>query len=314
MNNALEFERPIIELENKIHELESFTRENEVDLSHEIDILKNKLDNIKKNIYNNLTPWQKVKIARLLDRPTTLEYIERIFTDFIELHGDRLYRDDDAIIGGIGLLDGIPVTVIGHQKGRDTKENIKRNFGMAHPEGYRKALRLMEQAEKFERPVIMFIDTPGAYCGIGAEERGQGEAIATNLLQMSKLKIPIIVVVIGEGGSGGALALGIGDRVCMLEHSVYSVISPEGLSSILWKDASLAEKAAEIMKLTAQDLLELNIIDKVIEEPLGGAHKDVDLVSSNIKNYIVKELTELLKLDSNTLLDMRYQRIRKIGV
>jgi acetyl-CoA carboxylase carboxyl transferase subunit alpha len=314
MNNALEFERPIIELENKIHELESFIRENEVDLSHEIDILKNKLDNIKKNIYNNLTPWQKVKIARLLDRPTTLEYIERIFTDFIELHGDRLYRDDDAIIGGIGLLDGIPVTVIGHQKGRDTKENIKRNFGMAHPEGYRKALRLMEQAEKFERPVIMFIDTPGAYCGIGAEERGQGEAIATNLLQMSKLKIPIIVVVIGEGGSGGALALGIGDRVCMLEHSVYSVISPEGLSSILWKDASLAEKAAEIMKLTAQDLLELNIIDKVIEEPLGGAHKDVDLVSSNIKNYIVKELTELLKLDSNTLLDMRYQRIRKIGV
>ncbi len=314
MNNALEFERPIIELENKIHELESFIRENEVDLSHEIDILKNKLDNIKKNIYNNLTPWQKVKIARLLDRPTTLEYIERIFTDFIELHGDRLYRDDYAIIGGIGLLDGIPVTVIGHQKGRDTKENIKRNFGMAHPEGYRKALRLMEQAEKFERPVIMFIDTPGAYCGIGAEERGQGEAIATNLLQMSKLKIPIIVVVIGEGGSGGALALGIGDRVCMLEHSVYSVISPEGLSSILWKDASLAEKAAEIMKLTAQDLLELNIIDKVIEEPLGGAHKDVDLVSSNIKNYIVKELTELLKLDSNTLLDMRYQRIRKIGV
>ena len=314
MNNALEFERPIIELEDKIHELESFIRENEVDLSHEIDILKNKLDNIKKNIYNNLTPWQKVKIARLLDRPTTLEYIERIFTDFIELHGDRLYRDDDAIIGGIGLLDGIPVTVIGHQKGRDTKENIKRNFGMAHPEGYRKALRLMEQAEKFERPVIMFIDTPGAYCGIGAEERGQGEAIATNLLQMSKLKIPIIVVVIGEGGSGGALALGIGDRVCMLEHSVYSVISPEGLSSILWKDASLAEKAAEIMKLTAQDLLELNIIDKVIEEPLGGAHKDVDLVSSNIKNYIVKELTELLKLDSNTLLDMRYQRIRKIGV
>ncbi|MDK2917680.1 MAG: acetyl-CoA carboxylase carboxyl transferase subunit alpha [Candidatus Petromonas sp.] len=314
MNNALEFERPIIELEDKIHELESFIRENEVDLSHEIDILKNKLDNIKKNIYNNLTPWQKVKIARLLDRPTTLEYIERIFTDFIELHGDRLYRDDYAIIGGIGLLDGIPVTVIGHQKGRDTKENIKRNFGMAHPEGYRKALRLMEQAEKFERPVIMFIDTPGAYCGIGAEERGQGEAIATNLLQMSKLKIPIIVVVIGEGGSGGALALGIGDRVCMLEHSVYSVISPEGLSSILWKDASLAEKAAEIMKLTAQDLLELNIIDKVIEEPLGGAHKDVDLVSSNIKNYIVKELTELLKLDSNTLLDMRYQRIRKIGV
>lgn len=314
MISAMDFERPIIELENKIKELEEFSAKNDVDLSEEINILRKKLDRLKKDVYGSLTPWQKVKIARLNERPTTLEYIERVFSNFIEFHGDRYYGDDTAVVGGIGTIGGIPVTVIGHQKGRDTKENIRRNFGMPHPEGYRKALRLMKQAEKFKRPIITFIDTPGAYCGMGAEERGQGEAIAVNLFEMSRLKTPIIVVVIGEGGSGGALALGIGDRVSMLEHSIYSVISPEGLSSILWKDASLAEKAAGIMKLTAQDLAQLNVIDKVIEEPLGGAHKDVDFTANRIKDYILKELPELMKIDVDTLLNRRYEKIRNIGV
>ncbi|TCO79865.1 acetyl-CoA carboxylase carboxyltransferase subunit alpha [Marinisporobacter balticus] len=313
MHNTLEFEKSLIELENKIIGLENFSKENNVNLVSEIDILRKKLDQMKRDVYANLSPWQKVKIARLQERPTTVEYVKTIMPDFIELHGDRLYMDDAAIIGGIGTFEGIAVTVIGHQKGKDTKENIKRNFGMAHPEGYRKALRLMKQAEKFKRPVVTFIDTPGAYCGLGAEERGQGEAIATNLLEMSRLKTPIISFVIGEGGSGGALGLGIADRVCMLEHTIYSVISPEGLSSILWKDAGLAEKAADIMKLTAKDLLEMKVIDKIIGEPLGGAHKDIEFVSNNIKDYLIKELPALLKLDSNTLLDQRYEKLREIG-
>ncbi|QIB28037.1 acetyl-CoA carboxylase carboxyltransferase subunit alpha [Caloranaerobacter azorensis] len=313
MFNHLEFEKPIIELENKVKELEKFSEEHDVDLSKEIDILKTKLETMKKQVYKDLTPWQKVKIARLPERPTSIDYIKKIIPNFIELHGDRLYGDDKAIIGGIGTIGSIPVTVIGHQKGKDLKENIKRNFGMPHPEGYRKALRLMKQAEKFNRPIITFIDTPGAYCGIGAEERGQGEAIATNLIEMSKLKVPIIIIVIGEGGSGGALALGVGDRVCMLEHSVYSVISPEGLASILWKDANLAQKAANIMKLTSKDLLEFGVIDKIIEEPLGGAHKDIDFVAERIKEYILSEIPKLMKLDKNELLDLRYDKIRKIG-
>ncbi|SHK22280.1 acetyl-CoA carboxylase carboxyltransferase subunit alpha [Paramaledivibacter caminithermalis] len=314
MNSTLEFEKPVIELEEKISELESFAESNNVDLSDEIDILKKKLDKIKSEIYMSLTPWQIVKISRLQERPTTLEYINLIIPDFIELHGDRFYGDDSAIVGGIGTLEGIPVTVIGHQKGKNTKENIQRNFGMPHPEGYRKALRLMKQAEKFKRPVIMFIDTPGAYCGLGAEERGQGEAIAVNLLEMSRLKTPIIIVVIGEGGSGGALALGIGDRVYMLQNSIYSVISPEGLSSILWKDVSLAEKAADIMKLTAKDLLKLDVIDKIIEEPLGGAHKDIDFISKNIKEYLLAEIPSLIELDRDELLNSRYKKIRDIGL
>lgn len=313
MHSVMDFEKPIIELENKIKELESFASQNSVDLSSEIQILKSKAESMKKEVYGNLSPWQKVKLARLQERPTTLEYIERIIPDFIELHGDRTFADDSSIVAGIGTLNGIPVTVIGHQKGKDTKENIKRNFGMPHPEGYRKALRLMKQAEKFNRPVITFIDTPGAYCGLAAEERGQGEAIALNLIEMSRLRTPIVTIVIGEGGSGGALALGVADKVCMLQHSIYSVISPEGLSSILWKDASLAQKAADIMKLTAQDLLSLNVIDEIIEEPLGGAHKDVDFVADNIKKYIDKELSELMKLNVDELLDKRYDKIRKIG-
>ena len=238
MSKVLEVEKPIIELEKKIAELRKFSEENDVDLSHEIYILVRKAKQMKKQIYENPSPWNRVRIARFYDRPTTLDYIEKFIEDFIELHGDRYYSDDSAIVGGIGRFEGTAVTIIGHQKGKDTKENLKRNFGMSNPEGYRKALRLMKQAEKFSRPIITFIDTPGAFCGIGAEERGQGEAIAVNLMEMSRLKTPIISIVIGEGGSGGALALGVGDKVAMLENSVYSVISPEGLASILWKDAS----------------------------------------------------------------------------
>ncbi|WP_330656121.1 acetyl-CoA carboxylase carboxyltransferase subunit alpha [Alkaliphilus flagellatus] len=314
MHNILEFEKPIIELENKITEFNNFAKENNVDLDNEIDILYKKLETMKKEVYEKLNPSEKVKIARLQERPTSLDYINKLISDFIEFHGDRLYGDDSSIVGGIGKFEGIPVTVIGHQKGKDTKENIKRNFGMPHPEGYRKALRLMKQAEKFKRPIITFIDTPGAYCGLGAEERGQGEAIAVNLIEMSKLRTPIIAIVIGEGGSGGALAIGVADRVAMLENSIYSVISPEGLSSILWKDSSLAQKAADIMKLTAQDVLSLNIIDGIIKESLGGAHKDVDFTAYNIKEYLLNELKLIMKLDTLELLDKRYEKVRRIGV
>lgn len=314
MHNTLAFEKPIIELENKIVELQNFARENDVDLTDEINILLQRAEKMKEEVYKNLLPWEKVKLARLQERPTSMDYIKKLIANFIEFHGDRFYGDDSSIVGGIGTFEGIPVTVIGHQKGKDTKENIKRNFGMPHPEGYRKALRLMKQAEKFKRPVITFIDTPGAYCGLGAEERGQGEAIALNLMEMSRLKTPIMCVVIGEGGSGGALGLGVGDKVCMLENSIYSVISPEGLASILWKDAGLAKKAANIMKLTAEDLFALEIIDEIIREPLGGAHKDIDLVVDNIKGYMSKEIRGLMKLEISQLLSKRYDRIRKIGV
>ena len=314
MNSNLEFEKPIRELENKINELKGFAKDNSLDLTHEIDILSNKLENMKREVYENLSPWQKVKLARLQERPTSLDYIKKLITDFTQLHGDRYFGNDRAIIAGIGMFEGIPVTVIGQQKGKDLDENIRRNFGMPHPEGYRKALRLMEQAAKFNRPIITFVDTPGAYPGLGAEERGQGEAIAVNLMTMSRLKTPIISVVIGEGGSGGALALGVADRVCMLENSIYSVISPEGLSSILWKDSNLAPVAADIMKLTAQDLLSLKVIDSIIKEPLGGAHKDLDITANNMKQYILAELKELRKLTHNELLDRRYKKLRSIGV
>ncbi len=261
-----------------------------------------------------ITAWEKVKLARMLGRPTALDYIEKIFTNFIELHGDRYFGDDPAIVGGIGYVDDIPVTIIAQQKGRNTKENITRNFAMPHPEGYRKSLRLMKQAEKFRRPIICFIDTPGAFCGLGAEERGQGEAIAKNLIESSLLKTPIISVVIGEGGSGGALALGVADKVYMLEHSIYSILSPEGFSSILWKDSSRAKEAAEIMKLTAEDLKEFQIIDDVIIEPSGGAHIDVDKMAENIKQIILDNLKVLLTQPINELLDNRYNKFRKIGV
>lgn len=328
MHNILESEKPIIELENKLAELKEFAGENSVDLTDEIRILSKKVEKMRQDAYKNLTPWEKVKLARLQERPTSSDYIKKIIESFIEFHGDRFYGDDNSIIGGIGIFDcpvnsracpansweGIPITVIGHQKGKDTNENIKRNFGMPHPEGYRKALRLMKQAEKFKRPVLTFVDTPGAYCGLGAEERGQGEAIALNLIEISRLRTPIISIVIGEGGSGGALGIGVGDRICMLENSVYSVISPEGLSSILWKDITLAQKAADVMKLTAQDLFSLGIIDDIIKEPLGGAHKDIDFVADNIIKYVSGELGELMKLDIEQLLDKRYNKIRKIGM
>ncbi|MGI6427280.1 MAG: acetyl-CoA carboxylase carboxyltransferase subunit alpha [Natronincolaceae bacterium] len=314
MHNIPDSEKPIIELENKIAELKKFAKENDVDLTDEIDTLSQKVEKMKQDVYENLTPWQKVKLVRLQERPTSLDYIKRLVKDFIEFHGDRFYGDDSSIIGGIGIFEGIPITVIGHQKGKDTKENIKRNFGMPHPEGYRKALRLMKQAEKFKRPVLTFIDTPGAYCGPGAEERGQGEAIALNLIEMSGLKTPVISIVVGEGGSGGALGLGVADRICMLENSIYSVISPEGLASILWKDAALAQKAADVMKLTAQDLLSLGIIDNIIKEPPGGAHKDINFTTDNIKSYVLDELKELVKPDIEQLLDRRYNKIRKIGI
>ncbi|ABK62223.1 acetyl-CoA carboxylase, carboxyl transferase, alpha subunit [Clostridium novyi NT] len=260
-----------------------------------------------------LSPLDKLKLSRMKDRPTALDYIDRIFNGFIELHGDRGFKDDPSIVGGIAKFNGIPVTVIGQQKGRDTKDNIKRNFGMAHPEGYRKALRLMKQAEKFKRPVICFVDTPGAFCGVGAEERGQGEAIAKNLMEMALLKTPIISIVIGEGGSGGALGLSIGDEIWMLEHSVYSVLSPEGFAAILWKDGSKVKEAAELMKITAKDLKGYNIIDRIIKEPEGGAHKDIDLMAKNIKEELLTIDFKNMQENINETLEKRYNKYRAIG-
>lgn len=313
MNNILEFEKPIYELENKIIELQNLSRINKIDLEMEINMLKDKSEKIKLEIYGSLSAWEKVKISRHQDRPHTLDYIKKIIPDFMEFHGDRYFGDDSSIVGGIGTLDGISITVIGQQKGRDINENITRNFGMAHPEGYRKALRLMKQAEKFNRPVITFIDTPGAYCGLEAEERGQGEAIAINLMEMSRLRTPIISIVIGEGGSGGALGLGIADRLLMLENSIYSVISPEGLASILWKDAILANRAADVMKLTAEDLLSLKIIDGIIKESLGGADKNLEETTNYIKIKLITEMQSLRKLSIEELLENRYNKLRNIG-
>ncbi|RST76360.1 acetyl-CoA carboxylase carboxyl transferase subunit alpha [Siminovitchia acidinfaciens] len=313
MVNELEFEKPVLELREKIAELREFTKNSEVDLSDEIDKLESRLEKLEKEIYENMRPWDRVQLARHSKRPTTLDYIEHLFTDFIELHGDRLYGDDHAIVGGIAKYKGLPVTVIGHQRGRDTKENIRRNFGMPHPEGYRKALRLMKQAEKFRRPIICFIDTKGAYPGKSAEERGQSEAIARNLFEMAGLKVPIICIVTGEGGSGGALALGIGDRIYMLENSTYSVITPEGAASILWKDASLAKQAAEALKITAPDLKGLGIIDEIIPEVRGGAHRDVEKQAENIDEILKKALQELIAVESETLIQERYSKYKKMG-
>jgi len=313
MANDLSFERPLIELKNKIIELEKFMQEKNIDLTAEILTLKQKASILEQEIYGKLSAWQKTQIARSNNRPTTLDYIAEIFTDFLELHGDRFYGDDLAIVGGIAKIDNLPVTVIGHQKGRDTKENIKRNFGMAHPEGYRKALRLMQQADKFSRPIITFIDTAGAYPGVAAEERGQSEAIARNLREMASFGVPIIVIVTGEGGSGGALAIGVGNRIYMLENSIYSVISPEGAAALLWKDASLAAKAAETMKITAQDLYSFKIIDGIIKEPLGGAQQDPKWQAIEIKKSIILALQELLPMSKEELKKDRYEKYRKIG-
>jgi len=311
--NFLEFEQPIAELEAKIEELRYVGSDAEINISDEISKLQEKSKVLTESIFANLTPWQISQLARHPQRPYTLDYVQRIFTDFEELHGDRVFADDPAIVGGLARLDGKPVMIIGQQKGRDTNEKVRRNFGMPRPEGYRKAMRLMQMAERFKMPILTFIDTPGAYPGIDAEERGQSEAIARNLYVMAQLKTPVICTVIGEGGSGGALAIGVGDRIAMLQYSTYSVISPEGCSSILWKSAQNAADAAEAMGITSKRLKELNLIDKIIKEPLGGAHRDFDAMAKNVKSFLTEsvELFEHTPLDK--LLEQRYARILQYG-
>jgi acetyl-CoA carboxylase carboxyl transferase subunit alpha len=311
---TLEFEKPLLELEKQIDELKRLGEEREIDVDGELQGLQSKLEALREDIYKNLSPMQRVMVARHPRRPYTLDYLSTIFTDFIELHGDRLFRDDPAIVGGWARLAGISVMVVGHQKGRDTKENLKRNFGMPHPEGYRKALRLMEMAAKFSAPVITLIDTPGAYPGLGAEERGQSEALARNILEMAGLETPIISCVIGEGGSGGALALGVADRVLMLENSVYSVISPEGCAAILWKDAGQRERAAEALKLTAEDLLRLKLIDEIVPEPVGGAHVDPDTTGEALRATLIRHVTELRKIRPEKLVKRRAEKYAAMGV
>lgn len=309
----MRYEKELLELENRIHELETFAAEKEVDLTKEIDKLRMLHAAKAKEAYSKLTDWDKVSIARHPERPYALDYINEITTDFVELHGDRLFGDDEAIVGGLCRIDNKKFMVIGIQKGRTVNEKIKRNFGMSSPEGYRKALRLMKMAEKFRIPVLTLIDTAGAYPGLEAEERGQGEAIARNLMEMSGLKTPIIAVIIGEGGSGGALALGVADKVFMMEHSVYSVISPEGCAAILFKDGSLAEKAASNLKISAQNLKKLGVIDGIIPEPFGGAHKDPKCAEINLKKEVLLSISELEKINIDTLLENRYNKFRKIG-
>ncbi|MEA3347156.1 MAG: acetyl-CoA carboxylase carboxyltransferase subunit alpha [Candidatus Auribacterota bacterium] len=310
----MEFEKPILELEKKISDLRTFSAKENIDVSEEIKSLQIKLKKIKKEIFLNLSASQKVRIARHPKRPYSADYISRICEDFAELHGDRRFSDDKAIIGGLAKIGDIKIMFIGHQKGRDTKENLMRNFGSAHPEGYRKALRLMKIAEKLQIPILTFIDTPGAYPGVGAEERGQAEAIAVNLREMPLLKTPIMCVVIGEGGSGGALGIGVGDRVLILQNAYYSVISPEGCAAILWKDRAKTQAAAEALKLTAKDLLALKVVDEVIPEPLGGAHRDYDTAAEYVKKAIVKNLTVLGKIPVSELVENRYKKFRKLGV
>jgi acetyl-CoA carboxylase carboxyl transferase subunit alpha len=311
---VLEFEKPIIDLENKIEELKRFTREEQIDLSDEIARLQNRLEKVRKDVFDNLSSWQKVQLSRHPDRPYTLDYLDMIAEDFIEIHGDRHFADDKALITGLARIGGWKVMVIGHQKGRDMKENLERNFGCAHPEGYRKAIRLMQLADKFRLPIITFIDTPGAYPGVGAEERGQAEAIAYNLREMAGLGVPIVIFIIGEGGSGGALGIGLGDRIFVLENSYYSVISPEGCAAILWRERSKAPSAAKALKLTAPELLELGIIDGMIPEPLGGAHRNSELTAEEIKKTIVKTLEELSKMTAEELIEARYKKYRNMGI
>ncbi len=312
--NFLEFEQPIAELEAKIDELRYIGDDADVNINEEVSKLEAKSRALTQSIFSNLSAWQISQLARHPQRPYTMDYVGRIFTDFQELHGDRCFADDHAIVGGVARLDGIPVMIIGQQKGRDTKEKLYRNFGMPLPEGYRKALRLMKMAERFRLPLLTFIDTPGAYPGIGAEERGQSEAIARNLFVMSDLRIPIICTVVGEGGSGGALAIGIGDRLMMLEYSTYSVISPEGCASILWKSADNAEDAAEALGITSRRLKELGLIDRIIDEPLGGAHRDVDVMAASLRQVLLDELGHLQAVDPQELIDARYRHLMAYGV
>jgi acetyl-CoA carboxylase carboxyl transferase subunit alpha len=312
--NFLDFERPIAELEAKIEELRHVTGESEINLSEEISKLQEKNRALTEQIFSNLSAWQIARLARHPRRPYTLDYIEHMFTDFQELHGDRAFRDDPALVAGVARLRGTPVLVIGHQKGRDTREKVHRNFGMARPEGYRKAIRLMQLAERFRLPVITLIDTPGAYPGIGAEERGQSEAIARSLAVMSRLRVPVICTVVGEGGSGGALAIGVGDRVLMLKHAIYSVISPEGCASILWRSAEKAEDAAEAMGITGERLFDLGLIDEVVAEPLGGAHRDHVEMCRILGDALERMLGQLQSVPVDELVHGRYQRLAAIGM
>ena len=309
----LDFEKPLVEIQEKIARLEEFSKENGVDMTAQITDLQEQLKDKKTEIFENLTPWQRVSLARHPKRPYSLDYIERITTDFMELKGDRVYGNDEAIIGGFAKLDGAPVMILAHQKGRDLKERNQRNFGMAHPEGYRKALRLMKVAEKAKCPVLCIIDTPGAFPGIASEERHVGEAIAVNLKEMFNIKVPIVCVVIGEGGSGGALGIGIGNKVLIMENAYYSVISPEGCAGIIWKDGSRAEEAAEAMKITSSHLLDLKVVDGVIKEPIGGAHKDYDEAAGLLKDAVNREFSALAKLSVEEILDQRYKRFRTLG-
>ena len=313
---SLDFERPILELEEKIRELKvlSASKNRGLNLEQEIRQLEQKLEHARKEVYRQLTPWQRVQLARHPKRPFTLDYAQMFLPDLVELHGDRLFADDKALIGGLAKLDGIRVMVVGHQKGRDTKENLYRNFGSAHPEGYRKAIRLMQLAAKFRIPILSFVDTPGAYPGVGAEERGQAQAIAYNLREMAQLPVPIVVTVIGEGGSGGALGIGVGDRVLVMENAYYSVISPEGCAAILWKDRAKAPEAAAALKLTAQDLLGLKLIDEVVPEPLGGAHRDPAVAGEALKQAVKRNLEELRGLDPKTLVFQRHEKFRRMGL
>jgi acetyl-CoA carboxylase carboxyl transferase subunit alpha len=310
----LDFEKPILELERRIEDLRSFATDENLEVAEDLKRLERKAERLRREIYSKLTRWQRVKLARHPRRPYTLDYLKAIAPDFFEMHGDRRFGDDPAIIAGLAVVDGLPVAIVGHQKGRDTKENIHRNFGMAHPEGYRKALRVMRVAAKLGCPIVTFVDTPGAYPGVGAEERGQSEALARNILEMAHLPVPIVAVVIGEGGSGGALAIAVGDVVMMLENSIYSVITPEGCAAILWKDSTKAEQAAEALKLTAHDLLELKVIDELIPEPLGGAHRDPEETARRVKESVLRHLRALLALPIQELLDRRLEKYMRMGV
>jgi acetyl-CoA carboxylase carboxyl transferase subunit alpha len=310
----LDFEKPIVELEKKISDMKDFAAGANLELDDEIDSLQKKVDKMRHDIFSGLTRWQKVLLARHPRRPYSLDYINLMTTDFVELHGDRCYSDDKALVGGFARIDGKPVLIVGQQKGRDTKQKLFRNFGMMHPDGYRKALRLFKLSEKFNRPIVIMIDTPGAYPGIGAEERGQAEAIARNLREMASLKVPIVIVVIGEGASGGALGIGIGDRIYMLQYSWYSVISPEGCAAILWRDNAYAPDAAEALKVTASDMWELGLIDKIIPEPPGGAHNDYKSMALTMKSEILNAINELEKLSPEELLKNRLMKFRTMGV
>ncbi len=310
----LPFESPIAELETKLQELESFSNEQDIDVSHEINRMKDKISQTRDNIYANLSAWQKVQVARHPNRPYTMDYINAMTSDFVEIHGDRIHRDDRAIIGGFARIDGRKVMIIGSQKGRDTKSNVECNFGCAHPEGYRKALRMMKLADKFGVPVITLIDTKGAYAGLESEERHIAEAIAVNLREMFNLKVPVICVIIGEGGSGGALGIGIGNRMLILEHAYYSVISPEGCAAILWKDRAYSDKAAEALKITGKDLTELKLADEIVPEPKGGAHANPATMAENLKSALLQNLDELSKKSPEELMQDRYDKFRAMGV